>query len=821
MDALFQDVRQGLRALKANPFMASVAVLSLALGIGPNTAIFSVIDAVGLRPLAVRDPGGLLRVSASARGDSLVDSGSDFSYPEYMEVRDGLHRLDSVAASGPQMLGMRVGTYAAEVALASMVSANYFDTVGVLPARGRSFRQADETTSNGLVAVISDRLWRRRFDADPLVVGRTLRINMQDFTVVGVMPAGFNGTLPVLTPELWLPISAWPVVDPRSTVLRARDQRSLTLSARLKPRVTLGEARAEADAMSSILANPVPGPEPPRRLSLVSEETLRRRPAALVGAMTIAIESLILLIACANVAGLLLGRAEARRSEVAIRVAMGANRGRLVRQLLVESALVSVAAGAAGVVLAWWLVRLIPTLIPAMPISVDLDFRIDVRVLGYTLVVALGAAPIFGLLPALMASRTDLTPLMKGGPTRRHGVRGLPLRHVLVVGEIAVALVLLVASGLFVRSFVTARAIDPGFVPRPMVFSTMAPGVIGYDQARARQFYTALLARLEAVPGVERASLVRHLPLNTLYGGGATYEIRVDGHDAAANDPTRVRYNIVEASYFETMGVAIVAGRGFDGADRGTGPAAAIVNETMARRFWSGRDPIGQYFTMSSGGKTPVDRQCQVVGIARDGKYLHISEEPQPYFYVPFGQQFSGEMTVIARHRADPAAIAAAFRREVQALDPAMPTLQVVTLEEHLRLALIVERVLAALMGVLGGLGLLLSVIGLYAVVSYLAARRTREIGIRIAVGASPGQVIRSVLAHAGRLTAVGLGLGVAIAAAAMPNVGSRLLNGVSPHDPLVYGAVVFIVLTVALAASYVPARRAARVDPVAALRAE
>jgi predicted permease len=820
MDGFFQDLRQGLRTLRANPFLACVAVLSLALGIGPNTAIFSVIDAVGLRPLTVRDPGGLMRVTASTGGDSLFNLGSDFSYPEYVDVRDSLHRLDGVAASGPQMLGMRVGTYAAEAALAAMVSGNYFDTLGVVPVRGRVFRQNDATSSDVLVTVISDRLWHRRFDADPSVVGRTVRLNSQDFTVIGVMPPGFTGTQPVLTPELWLPIGAWPVLDPRSTVLQARDQRGLTLSARLRPGATLAEARAEAKGLSSILANAPTGPEQARRLSLEPEETLRRRPVALLGALTVAIESLILLIACANVAGLLLGRAEARRAEIAIRVAMGASRGRLVRQVLVESAVVSVAAGAAGVLIAWWLVRLIPTLIPAMPISFDFDFRIDLRVLAYTLVVALGAAPVFGLLPAFIGSRTDLGPLMKSAPTRGRGVRAVPLRHVLVVGEIAVALVLLVASGLFVRSFLAARGIDPGFVPRPMVFSTMAPGVIGYDEPRARQFYTALLARLEAIPGVERASLVRHLPLNTLYGGGATYEIRAEGHDTGAEVPPRVRYNVVEASYFETMGVALVAGRGFEATDRGKGPAVAIVNETMARRFWRGRDPVGQSFTLSGGGKAPTSRRCQVVGVARDGKYLQINEAPQPYFYLPFGQQFSGEMTVIARHHGEAGSIAAAFRREVQAIDPAMPTLQVVTLDDHLRLALIAERVLGTLMGVLGGLGLLLSVVGLYAVVSYLAARRTREIGIRIAVGASSWQVIRSVLADGSRLTLGGLGLGIAFAVVVMPIAGS-LLNGVSPYDPLVYGLVTLVVLAVTLAASYLPARRAARVDPVSALRAE
>ena len=818
MDGFFQDVRQGLRVVRAKPVLAGMAILSLALAIGPNTAIFSVVDALGLRPLPVRDPGGLLRVTTAAQGDHLVSSGEDFSYPEYADIRSRVRLLDGVAASTPQMLSLRARTHPAEVGVASMVSSNYFGTLGIALARGRAFRENDDQSpSNALVAVISDRLWRRRFDADPKVVGETLRLNTQDFTVIGVTPAGFDGTQPVIATDLWLPFAASSLLNP-SSPLAASAERRLSVIARLAPGASLAEARAEIASFSPRLSDGTTAGAEPRRLTVEREESLRRRPAALLGGLTIGIVSLVLLIACANVAGLLLGSAEARRAEVAIRVAMGASRGRLVRQLLTESAVVSILAAAAGVLLAWWLVRLIPALIPAMPISFTFDFRIDRRVLVYTLLVAVVAAPLFGLVPALVASRPDLTPLMKGGPSGRRGIRRLSLRHLLVVGEVAVALVLLIASGLFVRSFIAARGIDPGFTPRPMIFTTFAPPVIGYNEAQSREFYAALLSRLEAIPGIERASMVRHLPLNALYGGGATYQIHVPGHEESPNEPVRIRYNVVEASYFETMGVPIVEGRAFDASDRGSGSTAAIVNQTMARRFWKSANPIGQYFTLVRGKDST--RECQVVGVARDGKYLHINEAPQPYLYLPFAQQFSGEMTVIARYRGEVGAMTAAFRREVQALDPAMPTFQIVTLDQHLRLALFAERLLAALMGTLGGLGLLLSVVGLYGIVSQVVARRTREIGIRIAVGASPWQVVRAVLADGGRLTVVGLVLGVLVAWPSM-KVAESMLNGVSPRDPLVYGVVVFLVLAVALGATWVPARRAARVDPVSALRAE
>ena len=529
--------------------------------------------------------------------------------------------------------------------------------------------------------------------------------------------------------------------------------------------------------------------------------------------------SLVLLIACANVAGLLLGRAEARRAEVAIRVAMGASRGRLVRQLLTESAVVSILAGAAGVLLAWWLVRLIPALIPAMPISFTFDFRIDRRVLAYTLLVAVVAAPLFGLVPALVASRPDLTPLMKGGPSGRRGIRRISLRHLLVVGEVAVALVLLIASGLFVRSFIAARGIDPGFTPRPMIFTTFAPPVIGYNEAQSREFYAALLSRLEAIPGIERASMVRHLPLNALYGGGATYQIHVPGHDESPNEP-------VANPLQRRRGLVL---RHDGRADRRGTRLRRQRPRKRSRRchrqpddgteVLEGREPDRPVLHARSGQRTRR-ASARWLGWRATASTCISTRRPQPYFYLPFGQQFSGEMTVIARYRGEVGAMTAAFRREVQALDPAMPTFQIVTLDQHLRLALFAERLLAALMGTLGGLGLLLSVVGLYGIVSQVVARRTREIGIRIAVGASPWQVVRAVLADGGRLTVVGLVLGVLVAWPSM-KVAESMLNGVSPRDPLVYGVVVFLVLAVALGATWVPARRAARVDPVSALRAE
>ncbi|HSK08869.1 MAG TPA: ABC transporter permease [Vicinamibacterales bacterium] len=817
MDTLLQDIRYALRVMRANPLLVGAAVVSLAIGIGPNAAVFSVIEALGFRPLPIEDPASLLRISSTVRAGD--DDG--LSYPEYLEVRDATRSLGGIAVSAPQALGMRIADGPAVVTLAATASANYFQTLGIEPVIGRAFLpEEDRTPGTHPVALLSHRIWVRRFEADPSVLGRTVRLNRIDCTVIGVLPAGFEGTQPILAPEVWVPTMLWPALSGgEAATLTERRRREMTVVARLAEGATLAEARGELDALGARLAESYPATNAGRRLTVDYDQSIRRRPAALFGGLALAVVSLILLIACANVAGLLLGRSEARRDEIALRLAMGASRVRLVRQLLTESLVLSLIAAGAGTLAALGLVRTVPLLIPALPMTLNFDFRLDLRVLAFTLLVALVAAPAFGLLPALLASRTDLAPILKGAPAGGRRGRRVGVRHVLVVSQIAVALVLLVSSGLFTRSYLAARGMDPGFETRPMLFCTMSPGIIGYDETGTRNFYDDLLARLSAVPGIERATLVRHVPLNTMYGGGAMQEVTVTGQQPPpGQDAWRIRYNVIGAGYFETMGIPLVAGRDFDGRDHRSSPCTVLVNQTMATRFWSGGEALGQHVALAPVGNRAAPRDCQVAGIVRDGKYLRLGEDPEPYLYLAFDQQFSGEMTVVARTRGDAGRLAAAFRREVQAIEPAMPTLRVVTLDEHMRLALIVERVLGSFMAVLGGLGLLLSVVGLYGVVSYLVARRTREIGVRVAIGASPRRVVAEIVRDGAGLTAVGVAIGTLLALASL-RLTRSLLNGVSPSDPLVYAAAIAVVVAVALLATYVPARRAARVDPVKALR--
>jgi macrolide transport system ATP-binding/permease protein len=812
MERLLADIRYGLRGLRANPALTAVAVLSLAVGIGPTSAIFSVVDGLGFRPLPIADPAQLIVIDSRAEGAGRQGvRDSQMSYPDYLAVRDGARVLAAVAAEGPLAVGFSHDRGAPEVVIGSIVSGNYFQTLGVEAAIGRTFLpEEDGTPRTHPVTVISDRLWARLFDRSPGAVGDVVRLNTTAFTIIGVMPPGFTGTSAILAPELWVPAMAWPLLDRggAGATLEARGRREMTVLARAQAGVTIEQVDADVGALGVRLAEAWPATNARRRLVAEYEQASRRRLVGLIGLFSIGVVSLILVTAAANVAGLLIGRADARRQEMAIRAALGARRGQLVRQVLTESALLAVAAAAAGLALAYVVVQLLPSLVPPMPLAMNLDFRIDVRVLVFTISFALLALPVFALGPALLTSRANLAVRLNAaawGTGRR-----LLFRNALVAMQVAITLVLLVAAGLVVRGLVNARTVDPGFVARPMVFATMSPGVLGYDETRSQDFYRRLVDELGIMPGIERVTLARHMPLNTLYGGGAVLE--------AGELPLPVRYNTIGAGYFQTMGTRILRGRAFDERDRRGSTPVAIVNDQLARRLWPDGHAVGQSLRVKPRGRNAVARDVEVVGVAQDGRYLRLTEDPQPYVYLPWAQQFSDEMTVIARFSGSPDAAADGFRRALQAVDPAIPTLGLVTLDEHLRLALLGERVTALLIGTLGGLGLLLSVVGLYGVLAYLVTRRTREIGIRMALGAGPARIVAAVVGHGARPALIGLVAGLALGGAAARVVASSLY-GVSAADPLVFGGATALVAAIVALAAWIPARRAARVDPMSALR--
>jgi len=815
MSSLTQDLRHGFKALRDHPGLTAIAVLSLALGIAPNTAVFSLIDAVGFRPLPIPDASRLVGVYTSHREDRLAST----SFPDFADIRERVGAFATVAASSDNAVGISGDGRPPAVEMAATVTGNYFATLGLRPRLGRLISGADDEGNGAPVVVISHRLWVSRYEADAHVVGRTIRLNNTDCTVIGVAPEGFAGTRPVLAPDVWTPVALGSTLVPgRAVGLRQlRDERSYDVFARLREGATLQQARTELESLGRSLATSYPETNAGRQLTADFEQTVRRRLPAAAGAAALGVIGLILLTACANVAGLLLGRGEARRTEIAVRLALGAGRGRIVRQLLVEGLVLALVAGAASLLVAFWLVRLIPGLVPALPVTVNLDLRLDPRVLAFTLLVALVTVPVFALAPALVASRTDLTPVLKGEAVRAGRWRWLTLRNALVVAQIAISLVLLVSSGIMARSLIASRAIDPGFVQRPMLFATMAPQVIGYSRDQVREFYDRLSDRLSAIPGVERVTLARHVPLNSLYGGGATKQVEIPGYQLPPGQTAlRVRNNVVGAGFLATMGTRVARGREFTPSDTAASQPVVLVNQKMATDYWSGEDPVGRRLWLVS--DTGARTEAAVVGVVQNAKYNSLNESLQPYLYLPYAQHPAGEMTVIVRVSGDERAMVAPFRRAIEALDPAMPTLQIVTFTEHLRMALFAERAAATAAAVLGGLGLFLSVIGLHGVVAYLVARRTREIGIRMALGAGPGDVRAHVLGQGGRLVAAGLAIGLALSLFAARVIAGSVY-GVSPLDPVALGGALAVVTLVALSATWIPARRASRLDPVVALR--
>jgi predicted permease len=816
MGTLLGDVRHSIRVLRAHPGLTAVAVLSLALGIGPNTAVFSLIEGLGFRPLPIEEPATLVQVvSFNERKDR-----DELSFPEFIDVRESSQLFSGVAASAINGVGVSGKGREPELLIMGQVSAGYFELLGVQAQIGRTLLPEDDRAGAAPAIVLSDRYWRRRFGADPAALGQQLRLNGLDCTIAGVLPRGFDGTMPLLAPDVWVPFALNPLLGAGGAALESRDSRSITVLARLREGATLEQARAEMSALGVHLAERYPDSNKSRTLGAIYESQTRRGLFAVVALLALAFVGLILLIACANVAGLLLGRAEARRGEMAIRMAIGASRGRLVRQFLTESAVMSLLAAIAAVLLAWWSVRLLPALIPPLPLPINLDFRIDARVMAFTFVVAMTATPLFALLPALLASRSNVVPLLKGepsGPARR--LRRLTMRNGLVVGQIAISVVLLIASGLLVRSFLGARHSDPGLEMGPMVISTMAPPVAGYDKAGTEQLFDRLIERLNRHPSVRQASMARHMPLNQFYGGGGMQRVHIPGHQPPDGaEAFGFSFNVVAPGFFETIGTPVVRGRAFDERDHAGGPAVVLVNETMARRFWPDESPLGAQIELLGPRGTTERRPAEVIGVVRDAKYLSLTEHAKPYLYLPYAQRHAGEMTVIARYHRDDHRMMEIFRQELNAVDPALPTTQLITLDQHLGFALVVERLLAGAVGVLGGAGLLMAVVGLYGVVSYTVTRRRKEIGIRMALGATMADVRRAVLRSGLSLAAVGTLIGV-VAGGALATVAASSLYGVRPWDPATYLVASATVLSVALVASYVPARRAAAVDPMLSLR--
>ncbi|MCL4851529.1 MAG: ABC transporter permease [Bryobacteraceae bacterium] len=803
VENLARDLRYAARVLARSRGFTVVSVLCLALGIGANTTIFSLVDGFWTRPLPVRDPGGLTYLS-TATPRSARDA---LSYAEYLDYQSQAKSFSGLLATqrrGPILTGDGF----AESTMSNVVSENYFNVLGVEAQLGRVFTGADANTGQRVV-VMSHNLWQRRFGGDPGIIGRSVRLN-GPYVVVGVAPKEFRGTELWQDSDFWIPITSW---DPSERNLR--ESRNWEVLGRLRPGVSIEAARAEIAGIAANLERAYPKFNKGCRAVLATATEHLFQSTKYVPFILLGIVAVVLLIACANLANLLLARAQGRSREIGVRLAMGASRGRLVSQLMAESALLCALGTAVGLLLAAWLISLLPAvIIPAANSYLHMDFRLDQRVLAFTLITSLVTVFIFGLAPALRASRTDLTLVIKGGdlPDTRRG--RLPARSALVVVQMALSLMLLVGAGLLVRTFIYGMNLDLGFERRDVLVAEISPP---YDGPRNRAFYRQLIERLKAIPGIGESTLALRAPLSGS-GGGLAAQVTIPGRSIQPGDPlSSIKYTAVDLNYFRTLGIRLLRGRDFDAQDGPGRTRVAIINETMSRHFWPGENPIGK--TIQLGGETPAS-ECTIVGIVRDTRINSIMEVGEPYFYLAYAQTEFSSMYLIATTGIDPLQLSRPLRAEVAAIDPSVPVVEVTTMKLLVRSQLYQQQVFATIVGGLGAIGLLLAAAGLYGLISYSVTLRTREIGIRMALGAQRRCALGMVLRQTLVLALIGTGAGL-IGAVFAVRILSGLVYGVSVRDPITFGAVIVSMLAVAMLAGYIPARRSTQINPMAALRHE
>lgn len=820
MGACLRDVRLGVRSLVRNPAFSATALLSLSLGIGANGALFSVFNSLLWRPLPVPDPGRVVVLYSRVEGQVFSQG---FSYPEFADYAGEARVFSGLAAFSPVEVGVSGDGGENSRAFAEAATGNYFDLLGVRPVLGRTFLASEDGRSGGQkVAILNYHFWQRRFGGDPGVIGRTIRLNDHPFTIVGVAPRGFNGAYAIyFAPNLWIPLGAVPSIRPaESGMLEARGSRGIRLIARLAPDVGLDRARSAVGTIAARLAAAYPDTNRGRTATVYPELATRpeveiSRSTTVVATVFLGLTGLVLLVACANVANLLLARSTARRKEIAMRLALGATRRQLVGQLLTEAAVLALAGGTLGLGLCVLAARLATTIRPPTDIPLNVEIQVDARVVLFTFAVSLLSSLAFGLVPALQASRPAMVPALKGesvglGASRRR----VSLGSALVVAQVAVSLVLLVASGLFIRSVTGARTIDPGFRVEDRLVMSFNPSLVGYDAGRRATFYRLLLERVRQLPGVESATLASTVPLDW---GIGTDDLTVEGREVRPGEESiQVFDSVVEPGYFRTLGTVLRSGRAFTDGDTAAERPVVIVNETMARRLWPGQHPIGRRVRLSG----PDEPWREVIGVVADGKYRQLTEQPRLFMLLPLAQNPVSGLTLVIHSRLEPSGILASARREAQALGPSVPIFEAKTMARHMERAYLGPRLSAMLIGPAGLLALVIAAIGLSGVMAYAVSRRTRELGIRIAVGAGPAQVLGMVMRQGLGLAAAGLAIGLAVALASARLI-ANLLFGVTPTDPLTFGGVALLLLAVSAAATYLPARRALKVDPLTALRAD
>ncbi len=821
METLWQDVRFGVRMLRKNPAFTSVAILTLALGIGANTTIFSLADALLFRPFPVAEPGRL--VALMRQKVDRPNYYSSFSHPDYQDFREQTKALSGVAAFDSISVSMTMNGEATRID-GEIVSGNYFSVLGIKPALGRTFLpEEDQAAGAHPVIVASDDFWRHRLNSAREIIGKSLTLNGRSFTVIGVAPAGFRGLSVGSSPAFWVPLSMHDQVMPSFTfeghsLFYARGCDWLDFVGRLERGLTVAEAEAEAKTLARREA--VTYPERKGWTVVVSPlNEVRLTPwnadmTRLMG-LLMTVVGLVLLIACSNVAGLLLARASARRMEIGVRTGLGASRSRLIRQLLTESLMLSLLGGAGALVLAFFAIRLLTAFqLPGIDIAA-LNLGVDWRVLSFALVLAVLTAIIFGVIPALQTSKVDLVETLKGC-SRTTGSPKTRLRQTLVVSQIALSLLLLVGSGLLIRTLRNLLEMNLGFDARNLQLMSVDLGLEGYTEPRARQFYQQVLERVKDSPGVRSACWASTAPLG---GWHIAFDVILENRRLGRDQRVNVDGNWVSPDFFSTFGIPIVAGRDFTSQDREGTPRVAIVSESTARHLWPGENPLGQHFWMHARGDQP---SLEVVGVVKDGKYYNSwrKDYSTPFVFLPFDQTFQPQGTLLVRGETGMGSLAASIRDEVRAMDASLPVFDIKTFQQQFREGLLLQRLGTALVGAFGALALALAAVGLFGLVSFSVGQRTHEIGVRMALGAQRREVMSLVLRQGLALTAVGVAGGLA-GAVGLTRLISSLLYGVRPTDPLTLTLATLTLAGVALLASYIPARRATKVDPMVALRYE
>jgi predicted permease len=822
MRNFIKDLRFALRTLAKNPGFAVIGIVTLALGMAVNTTVFSVVNGFLLRPLPVPHPE---QITVLALKQSAAAGTYRFSYPTYEDLRDQTDSFSDVFAYRVSLAGLAVD-HKSDHCLFSRVTSNYFTSLDIQPAYGRLILPTEGRVPGAdPVIVLGYSYWRRRFAGDPKIVGQNVELNDHAFTVVGIAPREFHGTYPVMDMDAYVPFSAETGEDPDNPVEKVwtnRGSRSLTVMGRLRPGVTIKRAQASLNVVADRIAEAHPDSEKGLSVQLFPEKLARPEPDAQnpIPATSIAflsLAALVLLVACFNIANVLLVRATVRQREMAIRAALGAGHGRLVRQYLTESLLLALLGGGAGLVLASWASGFLSSLSLGTDLPLRFDFRPDARVYLFALAAVLFTGLFVGMMPALRAARTNVSAVLhEGGRGSSSGPRRQFARNALVVAQVAGSLVLLIVAGLFIRSLEKAEKMNLGFNPDQVLDLSVDVAQVGYKEPRAREAYRDIDNRIRNLPGVESVAEAFTVPMGYV---GADDRIWIEEHPyAAGQQPQEIPFNQITPSYFDTLQMPFLRGRKFSDADGEKAPLVAIINETMAKKFWPNQDALGKHFG-TKGANGPF---MEVVGVVKDAKYQNVVENPQAFYYVPFEQSYISLRTIHVRTTVPSESLALQIQSVIHQVVPDVPVTQVKTMNEALEGAngFFLFRFGAQLTSTMGLLGLVLAVVGIYSVVSYAVTQRTQEIGIRVAMGASRQDILKMVLRHG--LTVVGVGLAVGLVLAlAGTRVMSGLIVGIKPTDPLTFAVVVCLLTAIALFACWVPAHRATRTDPLVALRYE